>query len=71
MSLEQKNLPPIPDQETVNQWVKRDLEAAHYFLGLLLRYPDAIKKASEEIYKDIKLKENGALIDKVNGSSSN
>lgn len=57
-----------PTQEQVQAWVKRDLEAAHYFLGLLLQYPEVIAIAAKEIREHVLRKENGAGIDHVKGA---
>jgi len=51
--------------EQVRDWVKKDLHAAHYFLGLLLSHPEAIQKAADEIYKEVKLREAGTAIDNI------
>jgi len=39
----------VPNKETIVKWVRRDLEAAHYFLGLLLRYPSILETAAKEL----------------------
>lgn len=59
---EQKNEPTI---ENVREWVKRDMSAAHYFLGILMRYPDILDSVAEQIIAHVKAKENGAAIDSV------
>lgn len=58
--------PVPPDQPTVASWVKRDLEAAHYFLGVLLRYPEIMESVAQQIIDHVNAKENGAAIDKMN-----
>lgn len=49
--------------EKVLEWCQRDLVACHYFLGLMLRYPEVVKKAAEEMYEHVKMKEGGSAID--------
>lgn len=61
-TIDPKNIPP-PEQ--VEIWVKKDLEAAHYFLGLLLQYPEVIKTAAAQIHAHVMAKENGSAIDHV------
>lgn len=66
MSTETKT--PKPTPEMVRDWVERDVKTAHYFLGLLLRYPDVIKAAADSIYEHANAVENGAAIDHVKDS---
>ncbi|QCQ85061.1 hypothetical protein [Blackfly microvirus SF02] len=59
---------PSPTKEMVKEWVKRDLSSAHYFLGVLLRYPEIMDDCAEQIYDHVMLKENGSAIDHVSGA---
>lgn len=56
---------PTPTLEDVKSWIQRDLQASHYFLGLLLRHPEAIDAAANEMYQAILIKENGSAIEHV------
>lgn len=58
-----------PTVEMVKDWVKTDLKTAHYFLGLLLRYPEIVDRAAEEIYEHANRVENGAAIDHVKNAN--
>lgn len=58
-------IPKMPTREQVREWSKRDLTACHYFLGMLIRYPDIIEKMADEIYQKALTSEQGAAIDKV------
>lgn len=40
----------MPTQEQVIEWTKKDLVAAHYFLGMLLQHPEMISVMGKEIY---------------------
>lgn len=51
-----------PTPEQVREWTKKDLIAAHYFLGMLQRYPEIIDKLADEIYAHAMARENGAAI---------
>lgn len=57
---------PTPTLEEVKSWVLKDLQASHYFLGLLLRHPEAIDAAAKEIYEAVLRKENGPAIEHEN-----
>lgn len=59
---------PVPSMEQIREWSKRDLEASHYFLGLILRYPEVVEKIANEIYQHAMKTENGAAIDHVKQS---
>lgn len=50
-------------KEMVIEWVKRDLVASHYFLGVLLRYPEVMQSCAEQIYEHAMKREGGAAID--------
>lgn len=52
--------PPTPEQ--VTEWVKRDLQAAAYFLNMLLKYPEIIEECAKQIYEHTMQKESGAGI---------
>jgi len=52
----------IPDKQTVIEWVKRDMHAAHYFLGLLLRYPEIVERVANDILAHVHSRENGPAI---------
>lgn len=54
-----------PTPELVKEWVKRDLASAHYFLGVLMRYPEIMDACAQQIYEHVMLKENGAAIDHI------
>lgn len=58
-------LPAMPTREQVREWAKRDCTAAHYFLGMLIRYPDIIEKMADEIYEKALTTEQGPAIDTV------
>lgn len=56
------SLPP-PTREMVRDWVKKDLNSAHYLLGLVLtKYPEIVVELSDIIYDNVMTKENGAAI---------
>lgn len=46
-------------------WVKADLRSAHYFLGMLMRYPEIMDSCAQQIYDHAMKKEGGAAIDHV------
>lgn len=52
-----KALPTLP---TVQKWVKRDVDAAVYFLRLLQQHPDVLDKLSELLYEDAKQRKRDA-----------
>lgn len=61
-------LPPeklaAPTKETVREWIRKDLESAHYLLGLVLkRYPEIVIDIANSIHEHAMTKENGAAID--------
>ncbi|QCQ85056.1 hypothetical protein [Blackfly microvirus SF02] len=60
-----------PTQEVVVGWIKRDLEAAHYFLGILRKYPEIIEKLGVEMFEYIKKTEMGAGIDHEENKPTN
>lgn len=55
----------MPTKDQVREWIKRDISASSYFLGMLLRYPDICEKLADELYTRIVSEEQGALIDHV------
>lgn len=56
----------LPDVETVKKWVLKDLEAAHYCLGLvLMNYPEVVNQMAANLHDHIMKKEQGAGIDHV------
>jgi len=55
-----------PTKEVVEEWVRKDLESAHYLLGVILhRYPEIVSTIALEVYENAMTKENGAAIDHV------
>lgn len=53
-----------PSEETVVKWVRKDMESAHYLLGIILqRYPHIITEMGKDVYRTTMEKENGAAID--------
>lgn len=54
-----------PTKDQVLQWVKADLRSAHYFLGMLMRYPEILDSCAQQIYDHAMMKEGGAAIDQV------
>lgn len=54
-----------PTKEEVHTWIKRDITAASYFLGMLLQNPDLIKTLSDQLYDRIMSEQQGALIDHI------
>jgi hypothetical protein len=54
-----------PTKEQVVEWVKRDFASAHYFLGVMLRYPEIMESCAEQIIAHVNAKENGAAIETV------
>lgn len=61
----------LPSQEQVTEWIKRDINAASYFLSMMVRYPDIVDSLAREIYERILTEEQGALIDKVRKEAKN
>lgn len=59
-----------PTVEQVREFIKKDLEAAHYFLGLMLRYPDVLDRAAADIHGHAMSTEQGAAIDHVKDAKS-
>lgn len=60
---EKTAVPEKATREMVRDWVKRDVSAAHYFMGVLMRYPEVIDRMADEIFEHANKKENGAAID--------
>lgn len=55
---------PLPPKESVLQWVRKDLHAAHYLLGLVLtRHPEIVDEMATHIYETSLTKEQGPGID--------
>lgn len=59
----------MPSQENVRLWVRRDISASSYFLGMLLRYPDLVDQLADELYKRILADEKGAVIDRIHAKA--
>lgn len=59
----------VPTVDVVTQWVRQDLTAAHYFLGILLRYPEIMESVGKQIYEHAMSKENGAAVDHLKKES--
>lgn len=57
--------PKVPTKEQIREWVRRDLHSAHYFMGILLRYPEIMDSCAQQIYDYAMKKENGPGIDHV------
>lgn len=56
----------VPEKATVLTWIRKDLEAAHYLLGIILqRHPEIVEEMADQVYDTIMRKENGAAIDHV------
>lgn len=59
-----------PSPDVIREWVKKDLQSAHYLLGLVLeRYPEVVEAMADQIVAHVKSKENGAAIDHVKNAS--
>lgn len=56
---------PVPTIEEIRKSVKAQMEVAHYAIGLLLRHPESLNAAADEMYKHVMTKEGGAAIDHV------
>lgn len=41
----------VPTLEMVKTWVKRDVDAASYFLNMLRRHPEVVDMLAQELYK--------------------
>jgi len=55
-----------PSPESVLDWVRKDLQAAHYLLGIVLQsHPEIVEDMGKNVYETIMRKENGAGIDHV------
>lgn len=56
----------VPTKENVLEWVRKDLEAAHYLLGIVLhRHPEIIEEMGETVYETVMRKESGSAINHV------
>lgn len=65
-----KSALPVPSKEEVQKWVKEDLQRAHYFLGMLQRYPEIVEDLGSQMYDHAMRKEgvpavNHVLQDKI------
>lgn len=58
-------LPGKPTREQVREWTRADLNAAHYFLGMLRRYPELVDELADSLYEKANSSEGGAAIDQV------
>jgi len=55
-----------PTLENVKEWVRKDLQSAHYLLGVvLMRHPELVAEIGEQVYKTVMRKEAGPAIDHV------
>lgn len=63
-----KAVPPTPvsvTPEHVKQWVKRDLDAACYFLQMLRKHPEILDIVAQELYaKATEASNDAELLDK-------
>lgn len=60
-----------PDKATIADWVRKDLNSAHYLLGVVLqRYPQIIDEIADSIHEHAMTKENGAAIDHAQGTTN-
>ncbi|AXH73171.1 MAG: hypothetical protein [Microviridae sp.] len=58
-------LPPtgtVPDLPTITDWVKRDLIASHYFLGVMIQHPDIVRLCAEQIMAKAKENESAGIV---------
>lgn len=37
-------------RDSVRKWVKKDLVAAHYFLGTLVKYPEIMESCADQLF---------------------
>lgn len=52
-----------PKKATVLEWVRKDLQSAHYLLGVILhRHPEIVEEMAETVYETVMRKEAGAAI---------
>jgi len=60
-----------PSKATVLEWVRKDLEAAHYLLGIILhRHPEIIEEMGETVYETVMRKESGPAINHVENANA-
>lgn len=60
-----KAVKPLPTLPVVQKWVKRDVDAAVYFLRMLQQHPEVLEKLSELIYEDAQqAKKDAELLEK-------
>jgi len=52
-----------PSKESVLEWVRKDLQSAHYLLGVILhRHPEIVSEIGETVYETVMRKESGPAI---------
>lgn len=57
---------PTPTIEMVRTWVKRDTQAASYFLTMLLKYPDVLDRIADELFaRTLQEREDHDKLDKA------
>jgi len=67
-SMPPKGAAELPSVEKVAEWVRKDLQSAHYLLGIvLMRHPEIVNELAGSIYQTVKEKEKSAAIDHVSG----
>lgn len=55
-----------PSKATVLDWVKKDLQSAHYLLGLVLQlHPEIVEEMANNVFDTVMIKANGSAIDHV------
>lgn len=53
-----------PSVETLQQWIKKDMDAAVYFLNLLRKYPDILATLAQELHaKALQEKHDKEILD--------
>lgn len=56
----------VPSKVEVLDWVRKDLQSAHYLLGIILtRHPEIVDEMADNVYETVMRKEQGAAIDHV------
>lgn len=56
----------VPTMEDVIGWVRKDLQSAHYLLGIvLMRHPELVDEIGRSVYETVMRKEQGPAIDHV------
>jgi len=61
---------PAPTCKEIQEWTKKDLVAASYFLSMLLRYPEIVDDLGRQIFEHANKLEGGAAIDHLNQSEN-